>query len=116
MSRNLLGYSHNIDEESESPLPPGRAWLAPESKDALDVSGETTLGLLLQLVLEGWESHMIKGQVEEQRLARDGLESWWEVHKVGLLGDQGGVQAEGLKPFDQRLEAKSKALITENPQ
>lgn len=46
---------------------------------------------------------MVEGQVKEQRLARDGLEAWWEVHKVGLLGDKGRVQAECLKPFNQRL-------------
>lgn len=59
---------------------------------------------------------MVEGQVKEQRLARDGLESWREVHQVGLLGDEGRVQAESLKPFDQRLEGKregrSQALIT----
>lgn len=49
---------------------------------------------------------MVEGQVKEQRLARDGLESWWEVHEVGLLGDEGRVQAEGLKPFNQRLEGR----------
>lgn len=100
------------------PLPPRRAWLAPESKDALDVSSEATLGLLLQLVLEGWESHMVEGQVKEQRLAGDRLESWREVHKVGLLGDEGRVQAECLKPFNQRLGVKSKGgtqeLITDH--
>lgn len=48
-----------------APCPQGRAWLAPESKDALDVSSEATLGLLLQLVLKGWESHMVEGQVKE---------------------------------------------------
>lgn len=50
---------------------------------------------------------MVEGQVKEQRLARDGLESWREVHEVGLLGHKGRVQAESLKPFDQRLEGKS---------
>lgn len=86
-----------------SPCPQGRAWLAPESKDALDVSSEATLGLLLQLVLKGWESHVVEGQVKEQRLAWDGLESWWEVDQAGLLGDEGRVQAECFKPFNQRL-------------
>lgn len=50
---------------------------------------------------------MVEGQVKEQRLARDGLESRREVHEVGLLGDEGRVQAEGLKPFNQRLEGRS---------
>lgn len=92
-----------------SPCPQGKAWLAPESKDALDISSEATLGLLLQLVLKRWESHMVEGQVKEQRLAWDGLESRREVHEVGLLGDEGRVQAECLKPFDQGLEVKPKA-------
>lgn len=50
---------------------------------------------------------MVEGQVEEQGLAGDGLEAGREVHQVGLLGDEGRVQAEGLKPFDQRLEGRS---------
>lgn len=50
---------------------------------------------------------MVERQVKEQRLARDGLESRREVHEVGLLGDEGRVQAEGLKPLDQGLEVKS---------
>lgn len=103
-------YSQNL------PCLRKRAWLAPESKDALDVSSEATLGLLLQLVLKGWEGHVVEGQVKEQRLARDGLESRWKVHKIGLLGDEGRVQAEGLKAFNQRLEVKSKVLIIEEPQ
>lgn len=61
---------------------------------------------------------MVEGQVKEQRLARDGLESRREVHEVGLLGDEGGVQAECLKPFDQRLGVKPKGgtqeLITDH--
>lgn len=52
---------------------------------------------------------MVEGQVKEQRLAGNGLESWREVHEVGLLGDKGRVQAECLKPFDQRLGVKPKA-------
>lgn len=52
---------------------------------------------------------MVEGQVKEQRLARDGLESWWKVHEVGLLSDEGRVQAKGLKPFNQRLEDRSKS-------
>lgn len=48
---------------------------------------------------------MVEGQVKEQGLARDGLESRWEVHEAGLLGDEGRVQAECLKPFNQGLES-----------
>lgn len=58
---------------------------------------------------------MVEGQVKEQRLARDRLESWREVHEVGLLGDEGRVQAKGLKPFNQRLEDRSKHQ-SEGPQ
>lgn len=49
------------------------------------------------------EKPNVEGQVKEQKLAGDRLESWWEVRDVGLLGDKGRVQAEGLKLFDQRL-------------
>lgn len=59
---------------------------------------------------------MVEGQVKEQRLARDGLESWWEVHEVSLLGDEGRVQAKGLKPFNQRLEDRSKHQSEGPPQ
>lgn len=45
---------------------------------------------------------MVEGQVKEQRLAGDGLESGGEVHEAGLLGDKGRVQAKGLKPFNER--------------
>ena len=105
---DLLGFLTTQTESQTRPLPQERAWLAPESKDVLDVSGEATLGLLLQLVLKGWESHVVEGQVKEQRFAGDGLESRREVHQAGLLGDKGRVQAEGLKPFNQGLEVKPK--------
>lgn len=107
-SMELAGVFSQYRLRQSHPCPPGRAWLAPKPKDALDVSGEATLGLLLQLVLKGREGHVVEGQVKEQRLARDGLESRWEVHKVGLLGDKGRVQAECLKPFNQRLQVKPK--------
>lgn len=94
------------DRPVGSPLPHG-AWLAPEPKDALDVAREAALGLLLQLVLEGREGHVVEGQVEEQGLARHGLEAGREVHEAGLLGDEGGVQAERLKPLHQGLEGES---------
>ena len=56
---DLLGFLTTQTESQTRPLPQERAWLAPESKDVLDVSGEATLGLLLQLVLKGWESHVV---------------------------------------------------------
>lgn len=46
---------------------------------------------------------MVEGQVEEERLAGDWLEFGREGHQVGLLADQGGVQAEGLQPGAQGL-------------
>lgn len=104
--RNWLG-SHQPD----CPISRPGAWSAPEPKDALDVAREAALGLLLQLVLERREGHVVEGQVEEQGLARDGLEAGREVHEVGLLGDEGRVQAECLKPFNQGLEGKSKGGI-----
>lgn len=114
----LAGVLTTQTKSENLPLPPRRAWLAPEPKDALDVSSEATLGLLLQLVLKRWESHVVEGQVKEQRLARDGLESRREVYEVGLLGDEGRVQAECLKSFDQRLGVKPKGgtqeLITDH--
>lgn len=75
------------------------SWLTFESKDALYVSCEATLGLLLHLVFQRWESNMIKGQVKEQRFAWDGLEARREVHEADLLADKRRIQTEGLKPF-----------------
>lgn len=57
---------------------------------------------------------MVERQVKEQRLARDGLESRGEVHEAGLLGDEGRVQAEGLKPLNQGLEVKSQGVNQTN--
>lgn len=80
------------------------SWLTFESKNALYISCEATLGLLLHLVLQRWESNMVEGQVKEQGLAWDGLEAWREVHEADLLADQRRIQTEGLKPFREWLE------------
>lgn len=77
--------------------------LAAEAEDALDVAGEAAFALLLHLVVQRREGHVVEGQVEEQRLAGHWLEVGGEVHQVGLLADQGGVQAEGLQPGAQGL-------------
>lgn len=48
--------------------------LAAEAKDALDVAGEAALALLLHLVIQGWEGHVVKSKIKEQGLAGDWLE------------------------------------------
>lgn len=53
--------------------------LAAEAKDALDVPGETTLALLLHLVIQRWEGHMVQSKIKEQGLAGDWLEFWREL-------------------------------------
>lgn len=73
--------------------------LTSESKDALDISCETTLRFLLHLVLQRWESNMVEGQVKEQGFAWDWLEPRREMHQAGLFADKRGIQAECLKPF-----------------
>lgn len=83
------------------------SWLTFESKDALYISCEATLGLLLHLVLQRWESNMIEGQVKEQGFARNGLEARREVHKADLLADKRRIQTESLKPFREWLKKTS---------
>lgn len=39
--------------------------LAAKTKDALDVAGEAALALLLHLVIQGWEGHMVESKVKE---------------------------------------------------
>lgn len=78
--------------------------LAAETKDALDVAGEAALALLLHLVVQGWEGHVVQGEVEEQGLAGDWLEVGGELDQVGLLPDECRVQAEGVQAVAKRLE------------
>lgn len=80
--------------------------LAAEAEDALDVAGEAALALLLHLVVQRREGHVVEGQVEEQRLAGDWLEVRREVNQVGLLAHQGGVQAEHFQPGAQGLPSE----------
>lgn len=52
---------------------------------------------------------MVQSQIEEQRLAGDGLELRRERHQTGLFPDQGGVQTEGVQAVAQRLQEAEKA-------
>lgn len=77
--------------------------LAAKAEDALDVAGEAALALLLHLVVQRREGHVVERQVEEQRLAGDGLEVRGELDQVGLLAQEGGVETEGVQTLGQRL-------------
>ncbi len=77
--------------------------LAAKAKDALDVAGETALALLLHLVIQRWEGHMVESKVKEQGLARDWLEVRRELDKIGLLSNEGGVEVEGLQAVAEGL-------------
>lgn len=100
---NLLELFHNTELNLCSLE---RPWLTSESKDALDISCKTALCLLLHLVLQRWEGNIIEGQVKEQGLAWYWQEPRREMHQTGLLADKRRVQAEGLKPFRERLKKK----------
>lgn len=78
--------------------------LAAEAKDALDVAGEAALALLLHLLVQRGEGHVVEGQVEEERLAGHGLELWREGHQAGPLPHQAGVQEERVQAAAQRLQ------------
>lgn len=80
--------------------------LAAEAEDALDVAGQAALALLLHLVVQRREGGVVQGEVEEQRLAGDGLEVRGELDQVGLLSDEGGVQMEGVQVVAQRLRSR----------
>ena len=82
--------------------------LASEPKDALDVAGQAALALLLHLVVEGREGHVVQRQVEEEGLTGDWLEVRWELDQIGLLSDEGGVQAEGLQALRQGLNGRER--------
>lgn len=78
--------------------------LTAKTEDALDVTGETTLALLLHLVIQGWEGHMVESKVEEKGLAGDWLEVRRELDQIGLLSYEGGVEAEGLQAVAEGLQ------------
>jgi len=86
--------------------------LAAEAKDALDVAGEAALALLLNLVIERRERHVVESQVEEEGLAGNGLEARGEVHQIGLLAQQGRVQPEGLQSVAKRLQTRVRGKKT----
>lgn len=77
--------------------------LAAEAEDALDVAGETSLALLLHLVIQGWEGHVVESKIEEEGLAGDWLEFRRELDQIGVLPDQGGVEAEAVQAVAERL-------------
>lgn len=71
--------------------------LAAKAKDALDIAGKTALALLLHLVIQRREGHMVESKVKEQGFAGDWLEVRRELDQIGLLSHEGGVKAEGLQ-------------------
>lgn len=77
--------------------------LAAKAEDALDVAGQTTLALLLHLVIQRWEGHVVESKVEEQGLAGDWLEVRGELDQIGLLPNQSRVKAEGVQAVAQGL-------------
>lgn len=77
--------------------------LAAKAKNALDVAGETSLALLLHLVVQGWEGNMVESKVKEQGLAGDRLEVGRELDQIGLFSYEGGVEAEGFQAVAEGL-------------
>lgn len=77
--------------------------LATKAKDTLDVPGETTLALLLHLVIQWWEGHMVKSKIKEQGLAGDWLEFWRELDQIRLFSNKGSVEAESFQAVAERL-------------
>lgn len=65
----------------------GATDLAAEAKDALDVAGEAALSLLLHLVVQWWEGHVVKSEIEEQGLAGDWLEVRRKLDQIGLFSN-----------------------------
>lgn len=83
-----------------------RAWtidLAAKAKNALDVAGESTHALLLHLVIQRWEGHVVESKVKEQGLAGDWLELRRELDQIGLFSYEGGVETEGLQAVAEGL-------------
>lgn len=87
----------------------GGGALAAKAKDALDVASEATFALLLHLLVQRWEGHVVQSQIKEQRLAGDGLELRRERHQAGLLPNEGGVQTKGVQAVAQRLQGAEKS-------
>lgn len=98
----ITGKHDNMGEEG------WRSWtrdqtLAAKAKDALDVAGEATFALLLHLLIQRWEGHVVQSQIKEEGLAGDRLELWRKGHQAGLLPNQAGVQAKRIQAAAERL-------------
>lgn len=85
--------------------------LAAKAKDALDVAREATLALLLHLLIQRGEGHVVQSQVKEERLAGDWLEVWRKGHQAGLLPHQAGVQKERVQAAAERLQEAEKPSL-----
>lgn len=81
--------------------------LAAEAKDALDVASQAALALLLHLVIQRWEGHVVESKVEEQGLAGDWLEVRGELDQIRSLPYESRVEAEGLQTVTERLHDKA---------
>lgn len=77
--------------------------LAAEAKDALDVAGQTALALLLHLVIQRWEGHVVERKVKEQGLAGNWLKVRRELDQIGLLSYKRRVEVEGLQAVTEGL-------------
>lgn len=77
--------------------------LAAKTKDALDVASQTPLALLLHLVIERREGHMVESKVKKQGFAGNWLEIRRELDKIRLLSNKGGVKMEGLQAIAKGL-------------
>lgn len=85
--------------------------LAAKAEDALDVAGQAAFALLLHLVVQRWEGHVVEGKVEEQRLAGDGLELGRELDQTGVFSNQSLVQVEVVQVLTQRLRRSTDSLL-----
>lgn len=77
--------------------------LATKAKDALDVAGQTALALLLHLLVQRWEGHVVESKVKEQGLAGNWLKVRRELDQIGLLPYKCSVKAEGLQAVAEWL-------------
>lgn len=78
--------------------------LATKTKDSLDVAGQTALALLLHLIIQRREGHVVESKVKKQGLAGDWLKIRGELNQIRLLSNQGGVKMEGLQVVAEGLQ------------
>lgn len=78
--------------------------LAAEAKDALDVASEAALSLLLHLVVQWWEGHVVKSEIKEQGLAGDWLEVRRKLDQIGLFSNEGRVEMECFQAAAEGLQ------------